>query len=76
MEWMARAKERGFGSALLLLLDVIEPFAPLVGQSLFVVAPWFGPLGLRAQVEQLGHLIDDPEGLAQVRSQLEEDHVG
>jgi hypothetical protein len=76
MEWIAQAKERGMGAALLLLLDILEPFAPLVGQSLFIAAPLLGPLGGRERMEELGHLLDDPQGIAQVRALLEDEHVG
>ncbi|MFQ3647104.1 MAG: hypothetical protein SNJ54_10290 [Anaerolineae bacterium] len=76
MEWIARAKKRGMGGVLLSLLDIFEPFAPLVGQSLFVVAPLLGFGGPRQQLEELGHLLDDPAGVAQLRSLLEDDHAG
>lgn len=76
MEWITRAKQRGWGGWLLVLIDVLEPFAPLIGQSLFVAAPLFSPLGARQHVEQLGHLLDDPAGLAYIRAHLEDDHAG
>jgi hypothetical protein len=74
MEWIAQAKERGMGAVLLSLLDILEPFAPIVGQSLFAAAPLFGPLGGRQHLEELGHLLDDPQGIAQIRALLEDDH--
>ena len=70
MDWIVQAKQRGWGNVLLSLLDVLEPFAPLVGQTLFVAAPAFTPFGGRHTVEELGHVLDDPAGVQRLRDLL------
>lgn len=72
MHWIVQAKHRGMGSVLLSLLDVLEPFAPLIGQSLFVVSPLLSPFGGRRPLEELGHLLDTPQGVHTLRALLDD----
>lgn len=76
MYWIEQAKQRGMGGVLLSVLDMLEPFAPLIGQSLFVAAPLAIPFGGRRSLEELGHLLDDPKGLSTLRAYLDDSPHG
>ena len=74
-DWIERAKGRGIATLMLTLLDAIEPLAPALAQGLLVAQPlanvWQGADGLRA----LADLLDEPEGLQQLRRQLSDDRA-
>jgi site-specific recombinase len=76
MDWVRQAKERGYHDTLLSLLDVLEPFAPVVGQWLLVAAPAAGLFGHRQAFHDLSQLLDTPDGVRQLRHLLSDEHDG
>ena len=63
----------GYAPAALTLLDVIQPIAPALAQGLYVAQPlarlWDGADALG----DLAEALEEPEGLAQLRSRLRHD---
>jgi site-specific recombinase len=76
MDWVTQARERGYHDTLLSLLDVLEPFAPVVGQWLLVAAPVAGLFGQRQAFQDLSQLLDTPEGVRHLRHLLSDEHYG
>lgn len=71
--WIERTKRRGGAPLLLTLLDAFEPLAPALAQGLLVAQPlanlWRGGDALGA----LAELLEEPEGLRELRRQLADD---
>ena len=71
--WIERAKMRGGAPLLLTLLDAFEPLAPVLAQGLLVAQPlanlWRGGDALR----ELAELLEEPDGLRELRRQLADD---
>ena len=71
--WIEAAKVRGSAPLLLTLLDAFEPLAPALAQGLLVAQPlanvWHGADGFGA----LADLLEEPEGLRELRRQLADD---
>jgi hypothetical protein len=72
MEWITQVKERGWDTTLLSMLDVIEPFAPLVGQAMLLGEPMAMLMGQRQAWHDLSQLLDEPQGVEQLRQLLRE----
>jgi len=72
-DWIDGARRRGYAPMLLTLLDAIEPLAPVLAQGLLVAQPlanlWFGGAGAR----QLADLLEEPDGLQELRRRLAEE---
>ena len=71
-KWVDSLKARGFAGAFTVILDVIEPFAPIAAQMMHVVHPVSGAFGMRQMVGDLAQLLDTPDGIDQLRDQLNE----
>jgi hypothetical protein len=71
--WIEAARDRGSAPLLLALLDAFEPLAPALAQSLLVAQPlanlWRGADGFGA----LANLLEEPEGIRELRRQLADD---
>ncbi|MDE2774313.1 MAG: hypothetical protein OXI77_00100 [Chloroflexota bacterium] len=71
--WIKHAKRRGGAPLLLTLLEAMEPLAPALAQGLFVAQPlanlWRGGDALR----ELADLLEEPDGLRELRRQLADD---
>ncbi len=71
--WIAHAKRRGGAPFLLILLESFEPLAPVLAQGLLVAQPlanlWRGGAALGELVE----LLEEPEGLSELRALLADD---
>lgn len=65
-------KQRGWQGASRTALDVIEPIAPLVSSVLWVVQPVSTIFGAQKTVGTLANLLDSPQGIEQLREQLDE----
>lgn len=70
--WITAAKNRGLGGALHVILDVLEPFAPIAAQFLWVAQPIAGIFGARNTIGDLANVLDMPEGVETLRQQLNE----
>ena len=71
-QWVNTLKVRGLAGAFTVVLDVIEPFAPIAAQMMHVVHPVSGAVGMRQVVGDLAQLLDTPDGIDQLRDQLNE----
>ena len=72
-DWIDRAKQRGYGPAIRILLDAIEPLAPLLAQGLWVAQPLAGLWGQSGALQQLAETLENPEGVSQLRQRLTDD---
>ncbi|MFN8527513.1 MAG: hypothetical protein U0670_02765 [Anaerolineae bacterium] len=70
--WIAQIKARGWARTVELFLDVIEPLGALGAQVLRVAQPALGIFGLHPMIGWLADAVETPEGLAALRSALEE----
>jgi hypothetical protein len=68
--WIDHAKRQGWTNGVLSLLDIIEPFAPLVGQGLLVVQPMARVWGANHALYELAKLLEEPDGIHNLRQQL------
>ncbi len=69
-DWLERAKQRGQAPFLLTLLDAIEPAAPVLAQGLLVAQPLANLWGEGLALRELAHLLEEPDGIRQLRRQL------
>lgn len=59
----------------LLLLDIAEPFTPLIGQALWVLQPSLGLVMDRQRVGEWAKRMENPEAMTQLRNTiLGDDH--
>ncbi len=65
-------KARGWQDASRTLLDVLEPIAPLVSQFLWVVQPLSSVIEAQDFVGNLAKTLDSPDGIDDLRKQLDE----
>jgi len=73
-DWLDTAKARGWSGPLLILIDVLEPAAPLIAQMLYVSTPAAGLFGQRHAWMQLARTLEDAEGLSALRAALGQPH--
>ena len=72
-DWIEKVKQRGYGQWVYVLLDVIEPIAPLVAQGLWVAQPLVGLWDQSDTLQMLAETLEDPDGIAQLRQYLSDD---
>lgn len=65
-------KARGWQNASRTVLDVIEPIAPLISQLLWVFQPISNVIGARNAVQELAETLESPQGIANLRDQLDD----
>ncbi len=68
--WSARLRAAGLEGLVAALLDAAEPFGPLGAQLLWVAQPAMSLFMSSDEVDGLAHLLDDPAGVAWLRSEL------
>ena len=71
--WIEAARKRGWGDALSLALDALEPLGPFGAQMLWVLQPAAGLFGGRAALGALADALEQPGGIDRLRQQLEDD---
>ena len=69
--WIEAARRRGWGDALSLMLDVIEPLGPFGAQLLWVLQPASGLFGARSGIAALAEALEQPGGIDRLRQQLD-----
>lgn len=70
--WIDQLKSRRLGGALSLALDALEPLGPLGAQILWVLQPALGIFGFSEAVRDLAQALEEPQGIAALRAQLDE----
>jgi hypothetical protein len=70
--WSGRLHRSGLGSVAGVLLDILEPLGPLGAQLLLVAQPSLSLITSvsRKDLNGLAQLLDDPAGIAWLRSEL------
>ena len=71
--WVERAKGRGHGPMLLILLEAFEPLAPVLAQGLLVAQPLANLWRGGAALGELAELLEEPESLRELRALLADD---
>ena len=71
--WIERAKRRGGAPFLLILLEAFEPLAPVLAQGLLVAQPLANLWRGGAALGELAELLEEPEGLSELRALLADD---
>lgn len=71
--WVKQAQERGLATPLSTLLDMVEPFAPVLAQALWIIQPMTRAVGGQTMVSDLARALDSPEELASLRQLLDSD---
>ena len=69
--WITQAKSRGLSGALEVFLDLLEPLSPLGAQVLWILQPVSGLLGWQKAVGEIAKLLEEPNGMEQLRHRLE-----
>lgn len=72
-DWIETVKQRGYGDIVHILLDTIEPIAPIVAQGLWMVQPLAGIWNGTHGIQSLAHMLETPEGIAELRQRLADD---
>lgn len=72
-DWAQKARNKGYDQWLLVLLDAIEPIAPIVAQGLWVTQPIAGLWGGTTAIKLLAETLEAPNGVDQLRKQLSDD---
>ena len=72
-DWIDRAKQRGYGQVIEVLLDAIAPIAPIIAQGLWIVQPLAGLWGQSNALQRLAETLEDPDGVTQLRQRLSDD---
>lgn len=72
-DWIEKVKQWGYGDLINLMLDAIEPIAPVVAQGLWVVQPLAGIWNRSDTVQSLAEMLETPDGLAKLRQHLADD---
>lgn len=70
-QWLQQIQARGYSPALRLLLDVVEPFAPLAAQCCYIVQPAATLLGGQRWLTDLAQQLEEPGGVAALRQQMD-----
>ena len=72
-DWIEKAKQRGYGQFIAVLLDAIEPIAPIIAQGLWVAQPLAGLWGGANTLQLLAETLEEPDGVKQLRQHLADD---
>lgn len=72
-DWIAYAKAQGWGGAVTLALDALEPLGPLGAQLLWVTQPVLGLAINRDVVADLAQMLETPGGIEALRRQLDDE---
>ena len=70
--WLEAVRTRKLTGVILWALDILEPFAPLSAQLLYIAQPMFGIFGGRQVVGDIARALEQPEGLAHLRQVLKD----
>lgn len=73
LDWIEKAKQRGYGGVLSVLLDTIEPIAPIVAQGLWVFQPLAGLWNRSSTIQVLAETLETPDGINELRHYLADD---
>lgn len=68
--WIAHVHEMGLDSLAEAFLGAAEPLGPFGAQALWVAQPVLGLFVPTEEIDELARLLDDPAGLAWLRSEL------
>ena len=68
--WIDKLKRRGGAPYALIMLDVMEPIAPVLAQGLWVAQPLAGLWNGRQALGELAQLLEAPEGIESLRKHL------
>lgn len=71
--WIDQIKTRKLDHVLHLVLDILEPLGPLGAQVLYVLQPVSGLAGFSDMVGDIARALEEPDGIEQLRQQLEQD---
>lgn len=71
-DWLKKIKIRGWSGAMRIVLDVLEPIAPLASQFLWVIQPMAGLFNANEMVNDLANALESEEGIETLRQSLEE----
>jgi hypothetical protein len=74
--WIEELKVRGLAAPLSLALDLLEPLGLVGAQVLWVVQPVSSLLGASALVGGLADVLEQPEGIENLRRRLNEESGG
>lgn len=69
-EIMHALESRGWTGLARTVIDVFDPFAPLLAPLCWVVQPFGNLFGARITLGRLGKVLDDPSALATLRTRL------
>lgn len=69
-QWSARLRAAGLDDLAGAFLGAAEPLGPLGAQLLWIAQPTLGLLLPREEIDGLACLLDDPSGMAWLRSEL------
>jgi len=71
--WIQQVKANGYGPALQLALDALEPVGPLGAQFVWAFQPLLGVFVGRDALQQLAYALERPEELERLREALADD---
>jgi len=69
--WVEAARKRGCDGLLHSVLDIFEPFGGLFAQILWIAQPFAALFSDRETLHQFAQLLETPEGIEELRRQLE-----
>jgi len=73
--WIEAAKRRGQAPFLLTVLEACEPLAPVLAQGLLVAQPLANLWQGGAALGELAELLEEPDGLRELRALLADDRA-
>ncbi len=73
LDWLAKAKQKGYNQWLLVFLDVVEPIAPILAQGLWVAQPLSNLWGGTSAIQHLAEMLETPDGIDHLRQRLSDD---
>jgi hypothetical protein len=71
--WIKQIKARGLDGVFGVLLDIIEPLGPLGAQILWVAQPTVRIFGADEILGHVAQALEEPGGIEQIRSLLNDD---
>lgn len=69
-EWLLAARERGWGTAITVVLDILEPLGPLAAQLMLIAQPMASVFGGGPILRGLADTLDEPGGVERLRRHL------